>query len=197
MKSQQEVILKCWRELGEPVVDAGVLRQIHEQTAANLGTGQAVSPATIARAIADAGGELHHPDVLDADTEWRAAFVADQTRDFGRLDILTSGAPLTLETAEEVLSLLEEHRRQYEHQGDKNEPARLRTIAAEARRHAELLARKASDKSISAEQSEVAEWLAVWLQTPQLFSDWLELRRRSEEFRSTFSHKDTSKARRQ
>ena len=36
-----------------------------------------------------------------------------------------------------------------------------------------------------AEQAEIAEWLKVWIQTPILFADWLELRRRSPAPRST------------
>src|SRR5260370_5015132 len=37
------------------------------------------------------------------------------------------------------------------------------------------------------EQAEVAQWLAVWLQSPSLFDDWLDLRRRSPDFRKKFS----------
>ena len=33
---------------------------------------------------------------------------------------------------------------------------------------------------------EVSQWLMLWLQTPELFSDRLDLRRRSPEFRKKF-----------
>jgi len=38
------------------------------------------------------------------------------------------------------------------------------------------------------EAREISQWLMVWLQAPDLFSDWLELRRRSPEFRRKFPH---------
>ena len=37
------------------------------------------------------------------------------------------------------------------------------------------------------QMKEISQWLTVWLQSPELFSDWLDLRRRSPEFRRKFS----------
>jgi hypothetical protein len=36
------------------------------------------------------------------------------------------------------------------------------------------------------EKQEIARWFQVWLETPDLFADWLELRKSSEEFRNLF-----------
>ena len=36
------------------------------------------------------------------------------------------------------------------------------------------------------EKQEIARWFQVWLETPDLFAAWLELRKSSEEFRSIF-----------
>ncbi len=36
------------------------------------------------------------------------------------------------------------------------------------------------------EKEEIARWFQVWLETPDLFSDWLELRKRSQEFQDLF-----------
>ncbi len=36
------------------------------------------------------------------------------------------------------------------------------------------------------EQAEIAQWFSVWLQTPDLFTDWLTLRKASPEFRNLF-----------
>jgi hypothetical protein len=60
-------------------------------------------------------------------------------------------------------------------------------MAIEGRQAAELAARDPSaDQRLRREQAEVAEWFAVWLQTPNLFEDWVELRRRSAQFRELF-----------
>ena len=40
--------------------------------------------------------------------------------------------------------------------------------------------------SIRRMKIEITEWLSLWLQTPNLFNDWVELRQRSPEFRKTF-----------
>jgi hypothetical protein len=37
------------------------------------------------------------------------------------------------------------------------------------------------------EKQEVANWFRVWLETSDLFFDWLELRKQSEEFQRLFS----------
>ena len=34
--------------------------------------------------------------------------------------------------------------------------------------------------------TEIAQWLTVWLQNPQIFSDWFALRRNTAEFRQLF-----------
>jgi hypothetical protein len=53
---------------------------------------------------------------------------------------------------------------------------RARSIAANSR----VQAQKRKEKT------EIASWFQVWLETPDLFSDWLELRKSSEEFRRLF-----------
>ena len=43
------------------------------------------------------------------------------------------------------------------------------------------------DERKRAEKAEMAEWFAVWLRQPEIFDDWLDLRRRSQDFRDRFS----------
>lgn len=194
VEDQQNAVLQLWREIGGPAVDTRVLRQIHERMVARFGDAAAASPALIARIIADAGGELRHPDVIELDAEWRQSQAERHTTQFSGLETLTSGEPLDLHFAEKVLVRLEQLRLQYEGNADQETLAHLRTLAVEARNQAQLIAKHTADDSLRAEQTEVAEWLKVWLQTPNLFGDWLELRKRSENFRSRFglvNHKDT------
>ncbi len=40
------------------------------------------------------------------------------------------------------------------------------------------------------EKQEIAHWFHVWLETPDLFFDWLELRKASEDFRKLFGAGD-------
>jgi len=191
MKSRREAMLECWRELGEPAVDARVLREIQQRVAVEFGA-DPVSPAVIARMIADEGGELRHPEVIEADAQWRQS--QQEASEFSDVHPLASAAPLTLANAEKLLASLEQLREQHERHDNKEMLANLRAFAREVRQQAESLAKRTANMSLRAQQAEVTEWLKVWLQTPQLFADWLELRKRSEDFRSQFTvsnHEDT------
>ena len=69
----------------------------------------------------------------------------------------------------------------------------LRSFAANARRRAETLAKdRTCEARTRATQKEILEWITVWMQTPALFADWVELRRRSPDFRKQFLDDETS-----
>jgi hypothetical protein len=38
------------------------------------------------------------------------------------------------------------------------------------------------------EKQEIAQWFKVWLEVPDLFFDWLEMRQASREFQRRFPH---------
>jgi hypothetical protein len=37
-----------------------------------------------------------------------------------------------------------------------------------------------------AEKEEIANWFRIWLETPDVFFDWLDVRKQSPEFRAKF-----------
>jgi hypothetical protein len=56
-----------------------------------------------------------------------------------------------------------------------------------ARERAEWVSRNALVRAtVRAERSEIALWFRVWLETPDVFPDWLEVRRKSPEFAERF-----------
>lgn len=56
------------------------------------------------------------------------------------------------------------------------------------RQRAQMIARNASvNERKREEKAEIAEWFAVWLRQPEIFEDWLVLRRRSPDFRERFT----------
>lgn len=177
-----ERILPAWVELGRPVVDAQVLADLVKR----LGN-DSISPATMARLLADEGAELRHPEVIEFDAQWREAQLATRGEKFAEISQLVSAGRLSLDRAEALISKLETLRLEFESTGDQPGQVELRGLALETRQRAQAMAksRRLSD-SERAEQLEIDEWIKVWLQTPALFKDWLELRRRSEEFRSKF-----------
>jgi hypothetical protein len=121
--------------------------------------------------------------VIEFDARWREAKIESEDRDFESLEALLNGKPIRLSKAETLVKKLEGLRLG----GDKQAGREALRLAVSGRQLAELLTKDAKlDKLQRAEQAEIAEWLKVWIQTPGLFADWLELRRRSPEFKKKF-----------
>jgi hypothetical protein len=147
-----------------------------------------MSPASVARQLADEGAELRHPQIIESDVHWRQAFLKNRVDKFAAVEQLSSGARLDIEEAGVLIGKMEKLRQEFERDDDDTRLNELRTIAADARQRAEAMGKNRKlDEKVRREQSEIAEWLKVWLQTPALFENWLELRRRSEEFRKRYS----------
>src|ERR1700745_192452 len=89
----RELILQTWIDSGKGAVTTKVLRRI-QRALAQSDSGSAVSPASIARILADVGAELRHPDVIEFDARWREKRVK-QSALHARNDLTK---PLTLKT---------------------------------------------------------------------------------------------------
>lgn len=182
-QTKRDVILAAWEDRRRPSVGAQELREIQRALGRSLGPGAVDSPAAIARVLADEGAELRHPEVIEFDARWREASIKR-----GAVAIsATAEKPLTLSQGTRLIAKLEKERQKFERTADGTNLHRQRIQAIKDKQYAESLARstRLSDQTRS-EQAEIAEWLRVWLQTPQLFSDWLDLRMRSAEFRQQF-----------
>lgn len=180
---QRGVVVELWEQLGKPAVDARLLKTIRDRLAAAVENHE-LGPAAMARMLADEGAELKHPEIIETDAEWREARIETNTKELARL---SSAQVMTLRTAEKFIDELEQLRRQFGLNEERQALAQVRAIGSEARRLAESIARnRLAEQTVRVEQAEIAEWLKVWLQTPALFKDWLELRRRSDEFRAKF-----------
>ena len=178
-KVRRQAIIEYWRGEQCPRVGARELSQLQSLLATRFGGADLDSPATIARVLADEGAELRHPEVIECDAQWRADFLQRPSQDSAELP--DAKETLTLAAVEPFIEKLEQLAR------DKADIQRLRSVAIEARKTAQLEARRKSlSESQRNEQIEIAEWLGVWIKTPRLFKDWLELRRRSPEFKGKF-----------
>ena len=192
---RRAVIVELWAELGKPPVDARLLASIQSELLATFGNNETAGPAAIARVLADEGAELKHPEIIETDAEWRQAKIETNAK---QLDRFPSAQVLTVATAEKFIDDLEQLRKQYELNEDRQALEQVRTIGAESRRLAEAIMRnRSADQTVRVEQAEIVEWLKVWLQTPVLFEEWVELRRRSEQFRARFpalNHEDKTQS---
>ena len=154
------------------VVGAAELELIQQAIAVRFGT--ILSLASIARTLADHGALLGHPDVLVADVRWRE-----------RTSLLTPD-DLTLGSLEAATGLIEkiEALRQ-EFGNDKPMLEHLRQSVQQIKNELDVVAASGNAGNRILAQ-EVAQWLTVWLQNPQIFPEWLALRRNTPEFREKF-----------
>ena len=186
-----KLIVAAWNRLGGPAIGEAELREIQKSVRGQFGQGADESPAVIARVLADEGAELRHPEVIEFDARWREAKIENDRRQFKGIEDFLVGKRLRLKKAEGLIKKLEKLRRRAESSGDLIAAKETRNVAISGRQIAELLARDRKLNPVQrAEQAEIAEWLKVWIQTPSLFADWLDLRRRSPEFRERFPTRD-------
>lgn len=167
MLTKEQFIVEVWEGLGKEVLGASELGLIENAVVERFGT--SISPASIARVLADHGARLGHPEILQADASWRekeSLFTPDDL-EFGNL-----------ESAIRLIDKVELLRQQSE--GDVTRRESLRQSVRSLKSELDSLS---SSKKLAAE---VAQWLQVWLQNPQIFGEWLALRQNTAEFRERF-----------
>jgi hypothetical protein len=191
--TKRDVIVATWVALNRPNVGAKELRAVQKALQQQFGEANVVSPTAIARVLADEGAELRHPQIIEFDANWRKSQIQKKAKKLDSLAGFASDEPLTLETARAMLGELENLRARFESLGDTEALEELRSFAADARLQAERLAKDRTCEARSrATQKEILEWIKVWMQTPTLFADWVDLRSRSPDFRKQFLDEDTS-----
>lgn len=90
----------------------------------------------------------------------------------------------SFEETEHTINLLEKLCRKYEKSSDMNGMEYCREIALLGRHRAELISRnKRVGLRKRLQKREIAEWFRIWLETPTLFRDWLEMRKSTEDFK--------------
>lgn len=90
----------------------------------------------------------------------------------------------TLADAEATLTRLEQLRQLFASTDDKTGEEYCRQVGLAGRRRSEGISRNPKVGSgLRAQKREIASWFRVWLETPELFSSWLELRKRTGEYR--------------
>jgi hypothetical protein len=93
----------------------------------------------------------------------------------------------TLEDAEVSIMRLDELMRKFHAHGEHAAVERVLNVARLGKRRAEMIARNHKvEPQKRSEKEEIASWFRIWLETPDAFFDWLDVRKESPEFRSRF-----------
>ena len=123
-----EFIMKLWLERGRPPIDAQLLEAVQTELAERFGD-DAMSPASVARLLADEGAELRHPQIIEFDVHWRESLVTSRMDKFAAVEQLSSGAGLNIEEAGALISKMEKLRQEFERADDDTRLDELRTLA--------------------------------------------------------------------
>lgn len=175
-RTKTDLIIEVWEALDCESVGARELEQIQEALVERLGEGGNESPAAIARVVADEGAALRHPEVFHSDRAWRQRRIAAV---IGADEVDLS----SLEAAEKTLAKLTDIKQRSEGAGDEESLRLVRNFALALKRDAVLVSKsRAVEEKRRREATEIAQWLTVWLQEPEMFDDWLDLRKRSQQF---------------
>jgi hypothetical protein len=173
-RTKRDLIVEVWESLDCESVGARELSRIQAIVIQEFGSGGAESPASIARTLADEGAVLRHPEVLTLDTEWREQELSSLPDNLNFSSLAEAAASI---------KKLDAFRRSFAAGADKVKLTRLHDLSLKLKQDALLLARsKSADKNKRLAAREIAQWLTVWLETPDIFEEWLSLRQRSPEF---------------
>jgi hypothetical protein len=179
-RTKRDLMIEVWEHLDCESVGASELEEIARVVRERFGEGATESPVVMARLLADEGAELRHAEVLELDAQHRAA---DPYEAMFRNVLKFSD----FAQAAGSIRNLENLRRQLTRKKDEAGLRRVREVGLKGKQRALMIARNPKvDERKRAEKAEIAEWFTVWLQTPEIFQDWLELRRRSKDFRERF-----------
>ncbi|MCA1592611.1 MAG: hypothetical protein LC754_08185 [Acidobacteria bacterium] len=179
-RTKLDLIIEVWEQLDCEAVGAKELEAIIEVVRGRYGEGAVESPAVLARLLADEGAELRHAEVLEMDARWRTA---DPYEAMFRNVLKFSN----FAEAAGSIKRLDNLRKQFARTKDKEGLRRVQEKVLRGRQRAQMIARNPKvDAAKRAEKEEIAEWFAVWLRQPEIFEDWLVLRRRAKDFRERF-----------
>ena len=87
---------------------------------------------------------------------------------------------------------LENLRKKFVAENDKDGLRLVRETAIKGKRRAQMVAANEKvDTQNRAEKAEIVEWFTIWLQSPEIFENWINLRMNSKDFKEKFKNETT------
>jgi hypothetical protein len=174
LKTKKKLILQAAREIGAQRYTAAEIEQLRRRLIANHGEEGKTASDYIAEVLKDAGLRVSLTQQEEAEEQYEEEFE----------DLLHFK---TLEDAEVSIMRLDELMRKFQAQGERVAVQRVLNVARLGKRRAEMIARNPKvEPQKRAEKLEIANWFRIWLETPDAFFDWLDVRKQSPEFQAKF-----------
>ncbi|HEY2866533.1 MAG TPA: hypothetical protein VGJ02_05535 [Pyrinomonadaceae bacterium] len=179
-RTKQDLIIEVWEKLDCESVGAAEIEAIEEAVRGRYGDAAVESPMRIARTLADEGAALRHSEIMGL---WVERFT-DQPHEAEFRNLLKLD---DLDAAYNSIRHAENIRRKFKSESDKEGLRLLRDELLEAKSN---LLKTSRDRKVNIEKRniarEITEWLTIWLQSPEVFENWIKMRRASADFRKQF-----------
>lgn len=178
LKTKKALILDTAREIAATKWTPAEIEQLRRRLLAEHGEAGKTGTDYIAEVLNSAGWKVVLTQREEAEEEYEEEFE----------DLLHFK---TLEDAEVSLTRLDELMRKFRAHGEKAAVERVLDVARLGKRRAEMIAlNRKVDAHKRAEKEEIAGWFRIWLETPDAFFDWLDVRKQSPEFQKKFPSLD-------
>ncbi len=172
--TKKAMILEAAEALGKPRFTPAEIEQIRRKLIAQLGEKGKTSSDYVVSVLEEAGMRVVWSTKSDTEGLYEEEFS----------DLLHFS---TLEEAEMCIVRLDELHRKFTREHEQPAIERTREVARLGRRRAEMISRNHKvDAKKRAEKGEIAHWFAIWLETPDAFFDWLEVRKQSADYLKKF-----------
>ena len=179
-RTKNDLIIEVWEKLDCENVGAAEIEAIEAVVGDQYGRAAVDSPMVIARLLADEGADLRHSEIMALYVE-RAS---DRPYDAALRNVLNT---VDLQSTERSIQNLESLRRKYKGENDKEGLRLVREIVLRSKENALAEAeKKNADVATRQLNEEIFQGLRIWLETPESFANWVDLRKRSADFEVKF-----------
>jgi hypothetical protein len=173
-ETKKRKILELAEDLGVEQFTPAEVEQIRRQLIARHGAQFKTTPEYILEVLEDAGLRVNWSTQEDSEDLYEEEF----------RDLLHFA---TLEEAEICLMRLDELARKFRAENEHAAVKRVLEVGRLGRRRAEMIARNPRvDPQKREEKKEILEWFRIWLEAPETFFDWLDVRKGSPDFQKRF-----------
>lgn len=184
-RTKTDLIIEVWEKLDCESVGESEIMAIEAVVEDQYGRSAVDSPMRIARILAGEGADLRHAEIMKLWIDWRSDI--PHGAEFRNLSKFSS-----LSEALSTLRNYESLRRKFLSEGDKEGVRLIREEALSAKK--DILERVTADTRSNREIDEMAVWITIWLQSPEIYENWIILRQGSVEFAAKFGkHQNKTK----
>lgn len=180
-RTKTDLMIEVWEALDCESVGAKEIIAIENAVRERFGNSAVDSPMRIARLLADEGAELRHSEIMELDIQRRLE---------SPYDAMFRNILKFSDFKETLISIrqLENLRRKFQSDNDKEGLRLVRETAIKGKQRAQMIAKNEKVETKKREEKgEIAEWFTIWLQSPEIFENWIQLRQNSTDFQTKFS----------